>query len=541
MDGIRSWIEAEGSGHWLFAAFPVILLCLFIWFKGRRVRFLIPSLIISIVIINPWFYRAWDELGLYAYWRILWIIPVIPVAAGLVPSISEKFKKTWVKSIVAAVGVGAVVFGGTFIYNGAGGSFTVAANASKEPDYVVQIADRLLELDEHPRVVAQYPIGVYLRQYTGEVDSLFGRDNAANHIGFPSADAMMAHRVLSDPAADKSIIAQFMLDDDYDYLVYSGNAGESFERVDVVGDYGIYKAVGKPTVVKDRNELGQVISITVVDDNGKPVNNENGHSTVAYTYDDNGYVSRLFRSDKDGNGIDGEERKLDASGRVVDDYKLDANGKRCEQQAGFYGYTQRYDQAGKLLSRTYIDSEGNTLNRSDGFSKVVWEAQDTITSVKLYDKDGNKADIKGVNLMPDQDGSWSDWMTPKPVVENCCFVIGAVNLGEKAEGDAYSCQIEIEFKDVVASEDQIFRFRTQGTADNSWYIGNVWNDLISLDEPVADGIYSFESSAQINEKMAAASFFEIGFRCDNWSSGSFRVRKVKIEKNNMCSEWSQGL
>ncbi len=90
MDGIRSWIEAEGSGRWFFVAFPVILLCLFIWFKGCRVRFLIPSLIISIVIINPWFYRAWDKLGLYAYWRILWVVPVIPVVAGLVLSISER-------------------------------------------------------------------------------------------------------------------------------------------------------------------------------------------------------------------------------------------------------------------------------------------------------------------------------------------------------------------------------------------------------------------------------------------------------------------
>lgn len=90
MDGIWYWIETEGIGHWFFIAFPVCFLCLFIWFKGRRVRFLIPSLLISLIIINPWFYKKWDELGLYAYWRILWVVPVIPVVAGLVPSITER-------------------------------------------------------------------------------------------------------------------------------------------------------------------------------------------------------------------------------------------------------------------------------------------------------------------------------------------------------------------------------------------------------------------------------------------------------------------
>ena len=81
------WIETEGSGHWFFYAYPAALLFLFIWLKGRRASFLIPSLLITVVIINPFFVRKWNELGLYAYWRILWIIPVL---AAVVPGITEK-------------------------------------------------------------------------------------------------------------------------------------------------------------------------------------------------------------------------------------------------------------------------------------------------------------------------------------------------------------------------------------------------------------------------------------------------------------------
>lgn len=304
MEGIRYWIETEGAGHWFFIAFPVALLCLFIWFKGSRVRFLIPSLIISLVIINPLFYKYWDELGLYAYWRILWVVPVIPVVAGLVPSITDKLGKTWIKAVVAAFGVGLIVFGGTFLYNGAGGSFVEAANAAKLPDYVVNIADRLLELDDHPSIIAQDPIGVYIRQYTGDIDTLYGRDISQNYIYKPSDIAWRVNGILGDPENDIQIVSQIMLDEGYDYLVYRGDTGEGFELVDIVGEYGIYRPVGFPTVLKERNELGQVIKQSFIDHDGVPYNNENGYSTTVTEYDNTGEIALQYYYDKDGNQVE---------------------------------------------------------------------------------------------------------------------------------------------------------------------------------------------------------------------------------------------
>ena len=233
MEGIRYWIGIEGTGHWFFVAFPVILICLFIWFKGRRVRFLVPSLLISLIIINPLFYKKWDELGLYAYWRILWVVPVIPVVAGIVPNITERISQSWIKAVVTAVGVGLVVFGGTFLYNGTGGSFVEATNAAKLPDYVVQIADKLLELDENPRVIAQDPIGVYIRQYTGKIDTLFGRD-LSGYILPVEEKTRSINEFLNN--GEKKPIAQYMLDDGFDHLIYNGDAGECFELVDKIAN-----------------------------------------------------------------------------------------------------------------------------------------------------------------------------------------------------------------------------------------------------------------------------------------------------------------
>ena len=336
MDEIRYWIETEGAGHWLFIAFPIVLLCLFIWFKGRRVRFLIPSLLMSIIIINPLFFKYWDKLGLYAYWRILWVVPVVPVVAGLVPSISEKFEKTWVKSIVAAAGVGLVMFGGTFLYNGAGGSFVEAANAAKLPDYVVQIADRLLELDDHPRVIAQDPIGVYIRQYTGEIDTLFGRD-IYGHIAPVRYEVKDIY--LNTKDADKSDVSQYMLDNSYNYFVCRDNLEKGFKVVDKIGEHYIYKPVGIPKVVKEYNEIGQIISISNLNDKGEIENNEMGYSTVHKEYDEYNNLIREWRTDSEG---------------ILLNYP------------GGYTFIQQEWQGKELISRTYLNKNHEQMTRPDG-------------------------------------------------------------------------------------------------------------------------------------------------------------------------------
>lgn len=631
MDGIRGWIEAEGTGHWFFVAFPVILLCLFIWFKGRRVCFLIPSLIISIVIINPVFYKYWDEFGLYAYWRILWVIPVIPVVAGLVPSLTERIHKGWLKCIVVAAGVGVVVLGGTFLYNGAGGSFVEAANVAKLPDYVVRIADRLLELEDRPRVIAQDPIGVYLRQYTGEIDQLFGRD-LRGYIWSPSRNAAVINNMLGNGEMDA--VAQYMLDDGFANLVYNTEGSEHFELVDNVADYGIFKAKGRPTVIKERNALGQVSTHTILDEQGSPVNGANGYSTVSRDYDCYGNITYEFHTDKDGKGVlDGNgragfKREYDSQGHILKEQNLgvsgelvvskleyaeaqrryqdgnlieelfyDSNGnpincingyakKECEydragnlirerylsasdqpavaaagyaekaceyengklikesyygtnglpltQAAGYCAITQEWNGS-NLIRRTYLDKDNREANRNDGYSRAEWRQDSNGTwNVSFYDVENCEVPIEGINLAGDlltsSDG-WSEWMIPAYDNENYCVYLGNVNLGKKEPGDIYTVQVNIEYKNVSACQGKQICYFTQGLVDNGWNVRNIWNgSLVWMDYAPIDGVYHYYVKQIMDDKAALASNFAIGFRCDNWESGIFRVNKVQIEK-----------
>lgn len=577
MEEIRYWIETEGTGHWFFIAFPVILLCLFIWFRERRVRFLVPTLLISIVIVNPWFYKKWDELGLYAYWRILWVVPVIPIVAGLVPSITERIGKTWIKMVVAAVGTGLIVLGGTFLYNGAGGSFVESANAAKLPDYVVELADRLLELSEHPRIIANPSVSVYLRQYNGVIDSLYGRD-IYGYILYPQRAPLVVNSMLNDPEGDLSVVSQMMLDEGYEYLVLTNDREYSnFELVDSVADYGIYKPLGYAKVVEERNDLGQVVERTTIDEYGNPIYGPDGNSTVNYRYNQYNNVVYELRTDIDGNGvinddgvagflreydsddhavreitigadglpIDGkmgyaEVRRVFQNDNLISEEYYDTEGRPVKNIAGFASFQTEYDTNGNKICRTYYDEESEQADRIDGYSKADWSKED----VSFCDIDGNILPLEGINLFTTYlscGNSWSEWMTPTPGMENCTFYIGTINLGENEAGDVYSCQIEIEFRDVECINGKPFLFLTQGAADEKWGVGNVWDYFVYLTEVPTNGVYQYVTTKNIDSNIADAVNFNVGFRCDHWKSGSFRVRKVKIEKNNKPSEWSYGV
>ena len=169
-----------------------------------------------------------------------------------------------------------------------------------------------------------------------------------------------------------------------------------------------------------------------------------------------------------------------------------------------------------------------------------WSGKDVV----FYNTGGYVVPSEGINLFGENkvgfDG-WSEWITPTYNIENEYIVIDVISLDKRAEEDMYTNQIEIEFKGVKATDGESFLFATQGATDWKWDIGNIWNwDLVCLREPPEDGMESFISTARINEKMVDASDFHIGFRCDNWADGMFRIRNVKIEKGSLKTEWTPG-
>ena len=222
----------------------------------------------------------------------------------------------------------------------------------------------------------------------------------------------------------------------------------------------------------------------------------------------------------------------------------DEEGNLTSQAAGHVAIEQDWD-GDVLVSRTYLDENCQPMNRIDGYSKAVWEEDESGTRcVVFYDKDGCKVDSTGLNLVRDvkvSSNGWSEWMSPDEDAPYTLFVVDEINLGEKNEGDAYTCQIEIEFRNVTGVEGKTCGFKTQGKTDDGWSVGNPWWIVAYWDSLPENTIYKFEKTTIIDQEMARASVFEIGFRCDNWASGSFRVRKIKSEKGHSATDWTPGL
>jgi len=267
------------------------------------------------------------------------------------------------------------------------------------------------------------------------------------------------------------------------------------------------------------NERGVVSSETYMDVSGKPVITSFGYAEVHRTYEGFNLVKEMYF------GID---------------------GLPLMREGGFCGISQEW-RDGHLLSRTYLDAEENPVERTDGYATALWQQDaEDVWNIQLADLKGKTVPLEGINLAADlkmDSEGWSAWMTPYKNVENSCINIGYVNLGNKKEGEQYTCQVEIEFRDVAVSEGWGgFRFWTQGAQDGKWTAGNVWNGaLINMDTVPEDGVYQFTSTVSVNGDMVNISRFIIGFRCDYWASGSFRVRHVKIEKGSVPTEWSPGV
>ena len=286
------------------------------------------------------------------------------------------------------------------------------------------------------------------------------------------------------------------------------------------------------------------------DTEGKLTNGMVGYAQVAYKRNSKGNITERRYMDHNGAltettfGYAGVKLEYDDTDHIIREMYFDADGAPKQMPGGYFGIEQEWE-GNTLTVRRYLNENGIPVQRTDGYSKVCWEQGETCTNVRFYDKKNQEIDIAGINLARDvkcdQDG-WSDWLIPSYDTVNSCQNIGHTNLGPKADGDVYTSTIEIEFRNVTATEGQRLRFWTQGAQDGRWFTGNVWNgSLINLYEAPENGVYRYTSTVVVSGDMVNISTFNIGFRCDYWKSGMYRVRLVKIEKGAQSSEWSPGI
>lgn len=150
----------------------------FLFFRGKEKRRMIawPSVWIMLVVLNPICYGLiWTKLITYAFWRMLWMIPMIPVIACAVLELAGMCKKVWVAPLFTCAIIAVLFLKGDYIYHQRD-VYVKAENAYKLPQQTIDVGEKLLELEEKPVVLAPDSLYSYLRQYDGRIHMVYGRD-----------------------------------------------------------------------------------------------------------------------------------------------------------------------------------------------------------------------------------------------------------------------------------------------------------------------------------------------------------------------------
>ena len=235
------------KGNWYLIIMGVAVLTGLIFCKGKRKPFFIPAMILSGAILNPLMYQFWNKFNTYGYWRLLWILPVVPACAMIPAYVVEKVKSNAIRMAAVGIAIAVFVLSGSIVFGLRNTSFTQAVNPDKLPDSVVKVGEALLEMDEQPHVVTDSSLSQYLRQYSGKIHSMYSRDVVFEGANSPQAKETYDNLAASEGSMD--VVARNMMTYGYQYLVTNNSddarkakieaAGFSFVRQ--VNGYGIYR------------------------------------------------------------------------------------------------------------------------------------------------------------------------------------------------------------------------------------------------------------------------------------------------------------
>ena len=152
----------------------------------------------------------------------------------------------------------------------------------------------------------------------------------------------------------------------------------------------------------------------------------------------------------------------------------------------------------------------------------------------------NGISVGGRNIARNTSNEWSDWITPRPNSANVTAYSGSTIYFplEINVGDEYYIQCEIEFDNVTPSDGKRSFFALQGSVDGKWeaHKFNPWGAYIY---DVKNGVTRFSKKVTSNVKPIPTEVYAAcGFRVDDWATGRYRWRRIKVEVGNKSTDWS---
>ncbi len=244
-------------GNELFLIPAIIcVVYMLIFEKEVRKKYIIPLITLALVIINPILYDK-VYIRTYMYWRLFWVFSLHIIFATTFISISNRLKNDILRILLFAVACFAIIsYGKTTVYET--GGFTETVSLEKLPPGVVEVAEVMLELEEEPKAIVDYQLNVYLRQCSGKIKQMYGR-NIMGHISHFDGEVKEVYDRMV--AGEYDYFFDYAHSHGYQFLINDGRFypeevanNHGYALINNIGDYHIFYYVGIDNIPTSEGE-----------------------------------------------------------------------------------------------------------------------------------------------------------------------------------------------------------------------------------------------------------------------------------------------
>ena len=198
---LQSFQEYYGNEHLLV----ILLFCFmlaYLFFPNLKQIIIYPTLLIVLLLMNPVLYIV--IFSKIMYWRLLWMIPGTFLIAYVFCRLVKTGKTLNNKMVILCFLCFLIVFSGNYVYNNE--DFKQTQNLEKLNEGVRKVGAIILEENDHPKCLLHAKYLSQIRQYSADIELLYGRD-AYNYITVASDE----FKLMADEMEKK--------EPDYDFIV----------------------------------------------------------------------------------------------------------------------------------------------------------------------------------------------------------------------------------------------------------------------------------------------------------------------------------
>ena len=164
---MKDWIHKYYGNGWFLIIAVVCYVFLFCESKEWKQKLVYPVLFLLFIMLNPLLYKVLFKSTRYVRW--FWMLPNLYVVAAAIIRMLQKLNRKW-EQVLIFIGFSVA----SFAYYSE--KYTKTQNEYKLDQEIVDICDIILERDSDPKCIFGYPLYNRVRQISGDIKMLYGRD-----------------------------------------------------------------------------------------------------------------------------------------------------------------------------------------------------------------------------------------------------------------------------------------------------------------------------------------------------------------------------